>query len=140
LPGLLADRGDSVDVVAARRQGLPAYEVCDGVNVYRIRERNVDDPRLAVYLFNLCVFIIHTTLFVAKRHLRWHYDLVHVQSIPDVLVFSALIPKLLGTPVILDLRDLVPELYASKFKSRHGVLRFKALTLLEDSPPPLRTM
>lgn len=127
----LVARGDTVDVVAARRRDLPGYEVCDGVNVHRIRERNIEDPRLLIYLFKLCVFMIHASLFVARRHLRLHYDLVHVQSIPDILVLSALVPKFFGTPVILDLRDLVPELYSIKFRPRNRVLTFKALVLLE---------
>src|ERR1022692_2376547 len=129
----LADRGDVVDVVAARRGDLPRYEVCDGVNVYRIRRRNVDESGLVNYLLKLCMFICHATLFIARRHLRERYDVVHVQSIPDFLVFSALVPKLFGTPVILDLRDLVPELYASKFKRREGAVLFRCLRLIETS-------
>ena len=38
------------------------------------------------------------------------YDLVHVHNMPDFLVFSALVPKLLGARVILDLHDPMPEL------------------------------
>ena len=44
---------------------------------------------------------------------------------PDFLVFSALGPKLLGAKVILDVHDLMPELYASKFglPESHWIIR-----------------
>ena len=34
---------------------------------------------------------------------------------PDFLVFCALMPKLLGVPIILDMHDLMPEFYAERF-------------------------
>ena len=36
---------------------------------------------------------------------------------PDVLVFTVLVPTLLGTYVILDIHDPMPETYDSKFLS-----------------------
>ena len=35
---------------------------------------------------------------------------------PDVLVFSAIVPKLLGAKVVLDLHDPMPELMQTIFK------------------------
>jgi glycosyltransferase involved in cell wall biosynthesis len=40
---------------------------------------------------------------------------VHVHNMPDFLVFAAWYPKLAGAKVILDIHDVVPELFASKF-------------------------
>jgi hypothetical protein len=42
---------------------------------------------------------------------------VQAHNLPDFLVFAALVPKLLGARLILDLHDLMPEFYASRFKS-----------------------
>src|SRR6185369_6944593 len=50
-------------------------------------------------------------LFSKKR-----YDIIHVHTMPDFLVFTAFIPKMLGAKVILDVHDLMPELYICKFK------------------------
>jgi hypothetical protein len=41
--------------------------------------------------------------YLASRSLTRRYDLVHVHNMPDVLVFGATVPKLLGARVILDL-------------------------------------
>src|SRR5438445_2239482 len=54
---------------------------------------------------------------LTKRHLQNRYDLFHIHSVPDFLVFSAWLPKLMGAKVILDIHDLLPELYASKFRT-----------------------
>src|ERR1035437_881690 len=106
----LVSRGDIVDVIAARRHGLPRFEVCDGVNVYRIQTRNVDERGRPIFLLKILLFMLRATIVVTVRHIKRPYDIIHVQTIPDLLVFSALCPKLMGAPVILDLRDLVPEL------------------------------
>ena len=45
------------------------------------------------------------------------YDVVHVHNMPDFLVFAALVPRLLGRKVVLDVHDLMPEVYCSKFKT-----------------------
>src|ERR1019366_7076165 len=59
------------------------------------------------------------------------YQLVHVHSVPDFLVFAALIPKLCGVPVILDIHDILPEFYSSKFNAPPESLTFKLLLLIE---------
>ena len=58
--------------------------------------------------------LMHVAKSLAKAR---DYDIVHVHNIPDFLVFSALVPKLTRARLILDIHDLVPELYAGKFGS-----------------------
>jgi glycosyltransferase involved in cell wall biosynthesis len=41
--------------------------------------------------------------------------LLHIHNVPDFLVFAAWYPKLTGAKVILDIHDIVPEFYSSKF-------------------------
>ena len=41
----LTERGDEVDVIALRREAAPAFEVLDGVNVYRIQTRQRNERR-----------------------------------------------------------------------------------------------
>jgi glycosyltransferase involved in cell wall biosynthesis len=67
-------------------------------------------------------------LFLKRRHQECRYDLIHVHNVPDFLVFSAWYPKWNGAKVILDIHDIVPELFASKFKSG---ARSKYVTLLK---------
>jgi glycosyltransferase involved in cell wall biosynthesis len=54
-----------------------------------------------------------------------------VHSVPDFEVFATLVPRLMGAQVILDIHDIVPEFYASKFKVDEGSLAFRALVMME---------
>ena len=50
---------------------------------------------------------------------------------PDFLVFAALIPKCLGAKVILDVHDLMPELYECKFGHGRGRFIVSLITWME---------
>jgi glycosyltransferase involved in cell wall biosynthesis len=63
--------------------------------------------------------------------LRRPYDVVHVHNIPDFLVSSAWLPKLMGARIILDIHDVVPELYAGKFGQEEHSAGFRLLLLAE---------
>ena len=56
--------------------------------------------------------------------LKRRYDLVYIHNMPDILVASALVPKMLGAKVILDQHDPMPELMRTIFgldQSSYGV-------------------
>jgi glycosyltransferase involved in cell wall biosynthesis len=127
----LVGRGDSVDVIALRQPGQPTRAVLNGVNVFRIQTRTVNERGPLTYLFRILRFLIVSAAFIARRQVSRKYQLVHVHSVPDFLVFAAIFPKLLGTPVILDIHDVLPEFYASKFRSPHGSFLFRCLVLVE---------
>ena len=122
----LAKRGDHIDVFALRREGQPAEEVTEGVHVNRLQARTLNEKNQLSFVWRICQFLLRALIQVAKHESRAHYDLLHVHSVPDFLVFSGLFPKLRGTPVILDIHDILPELYASKFASgdKSGMFRF----------------
>ncbi|MGA2226531.1 MAG: glycosyltransferase [Syntrophobacteraceae bacterium] len=127
----LAARGDHVDVVALKYNGLPSYDIIKGVHVYRIQDRVLNEKGKFSYLSRLVRFLVNSAVFVSRKHIRTKYDLVHVHSVPDFEVFAALIPKLTGAKIILDIHDIVPEFYASKFNVARTSLVYKALEWLE---------
>lgn len=127
----LAQRGDRVDAFALQRPGLPAYEVLRGVHVYRIQKRVINEGGPFSYLIKLLLFFIRSAVLLAKRHLAAPYQLIHVHSVPDFQVFAALVPRLGGAKVILDIHDIVPEFYASKFNVPERSLVFRMLLLVE---------
>jgi len=127
----LADRGDEVDVIALKRQGYPDQEIMDGVRVYSIQSRKVDERGPLSYLYRIMRFLFHSTIVLGRNHLARPYQVVHVHSVPDFLVFAALIPRLSGARIILDIHDILPELYASKFKVSDRSIVFRLLRLVE---------
>jgi len=127
----LVERGDTVDVIALRQPGQRNHSVLNGVNVFRIQTRTINERGPLTYLFRIMRFLLLSATFIARRHLSQKYQFIHVHSVPDFLVFAAIIPKLLGTPVILDIHDLLPEFYASKFHVARGSFLFRCLVLVE---------
>ena len=127
----LAQRGDEVEVFGLRRPGTPRTEVSEGVRVHRLQGRSFNEKSRLSYLWRIVLFLTRALYRVSVNDLRSRYDLIHVHSVPDFLVYSALVPRLRGTPVILDIRDILPEFYASKFAVSRKSLGFRFLCLVE---------
>jgi glycosyltransferase involved in cell wall biosynthesis len=127
----LVKRGDEVDAIALARPGQPAFEVIEGVRVFRIQTRVINENGPFSYLFKLLLFFFRSAWIVTVKHLRQPYGLIHVHSVPDFEVFATLIPRLMGACVILDIHDIVPEFYASKFKVDKSSVIFRMLVFLE---------
>jgi glycosyltransferase involved in cell wall biosynthesis len=110
----LLDAGHEVDVIALRRRGQPWRER-DG----RLTVRRVPAPRqrggALAYLAEYGLFFVIAFALLTALHIRRRYRLVQVHTLPDPLVFAALVPKLTGARVILDLHECMPEFFATKF-------------------------
>lgn len=122
----LAERGDEVDVICLWGSVQKKRDYLNGVNVYRIQRRQINEKCPIDYLKKLFSFFFLSSVTVTMLSLIKRYDLIHVVSEPDFLVFAAFIPRLFGTKVILDIHELVPELYARKFSvnSNHIIVKF----------------
>jgi len=128
----LVKRGDHVDAVVLRREGQSSkMEVVEGVCVYRIQRRVINEKGKITYLAKLLLFFLRSFFFLAWKQFRDPYDLIHVHSVPDFEVFAALVPKLMGAKIILDIHDLVPEFYLTKFRTTPDSLMFKLLVGVE---------
>lgn len=127
----LAREGWEVDAIVLRREGQPAEGLLAGVRVHRIQSRVRNERSPVSYLVKLLLFFFRSAWVVTLLHFKKRYDLIHVHSVPDFEVFATLIPRLLGAKVILDIHDIVPEFYASKFGVSQRSLTFRFLVWLE---------
>jgi glycosyltransferase involved in cell wall biosynthesis len=127
----LAQEGVEVDAIVLGRTGQPREEVIRGVRVIRVQTRVKNESGKMVYLVRILRFFVLSMIEVTRQHRQLPYRLIHVHSVPDFEVFAAIIPKLCGARIILDIHDIVPEFYAAKFEVSHGSLVFKALKVLE---------
>ena len=129
----LTGRGDSVDILGIRRQPQQPVEQMVGlVRVRRIQERyGKKEKGKRGYLFPLLKFWLLACFHLTRRHVRQRYDLIHIHNIPDFLVFAAWLPRLTGAKVILDIHDVVPEFYASKFNLQPDSVGVRMLKLIE---------
>jgi len=127
----LLKRGAEVDVYSLKQSGQPDTGELNGVRIHRIQTRVHNEKSPFTYLAKMLLFLIRSSVALTKNSLGKRYDVIHVHSVPDFEVFAALIPKMMGSKVILDIHDIVPEFYASKFSKGRDSLVFKALVLME---------
>ncbi len=120
----LADCGMEVDVLCQTHDlAAAARERLNGVEIHRLPLTHRREGKF-MYLWLYGRFFISSFWFLTWRSPRKKYDLIHVHNMPDFLVFAALIPKLLGAKIILDLHDPMPELMTTIFgadKNSKGV-------------------
>ena len=118
----LVKRGDQVDVIAISGTGLKQQEQqekeINGVTVYRVQHREHNERSKWTYIWRLTRFLIRSSAALTRLHKRNRYDVIHIHNMPDFLVFAAWYPKLTGAKLILDIHDVVPELFANKFRTR----------------------
>ena len=127
----LVAEGMEVDVICLRRSPEePTRETFDGVQIFRVPMARRRGGRLA-YLQQYSAFTVSAFTLLTMRALRRRYALVHVHNMPDVLVFAALVPKLFGAKVLLDLHDPMPELMVAIFGLRPTSFAVRMLKRLE---------
>ena len=116
----LAERGDHVDVITLRRsKDEPTRETVNGVNLFRLQYRlGKNEKKKLSFLFPVLRFMAIASIHITRWHARKAYDLLHIHNVPDFLVFAAWYPKLRGAKIILDIHDILPEFYESKFGSK----------------------
>lgn len=68
------------------------------------------------YIFSYFKFFVYCLFSLSWNYPKHKYKYIHVHNMPNFLVFSAVIPKLFGSKVLLDIHDLMPEIFAVKFK------------------------
>lgn len=113
-----ASAGYVSEVICTCKPGQAIEEVCDGVQVHRIPMSRSFGRSLPFTVFEWIIFLVRAGIKVTQLHLKHKYDVIHVHNMPDFLVFAALIPRLLGAKVILEIQDVSPELMAVKAKGK----------------------
>src|SRR6202161_466476 len=114
IDALLAE-GATVDLICLLNKNDANAVVPAGVKVFRLPLKHPRRGKFE-YAFRYGIFILISSLIFALRSLSRRYDLVYVHNMPDILVASSLIPKMLGAKVVLDLHDPMPELMMTIFR------------------------
>lgn len=125
------DCGFDVDFLALRREGEPDIEMVRGVRLLHLRQERYRGGGILWYLFAYVEFFIRCLFKSSVLQVRHGYRVVHVNNMPDFLVFCAIVPKLLGAKIILDIHDPMANTFCSKFKSGERGLVFRLLLLQE---------
>lgn len=128
----LVARGMSVDVICPWTPCLGGQRSIAGVHIHTAGTLAVQHELSPLaYISRDVAFVVRAALAAVRLHVRNRYDVVHVSTMPDYLVAAAALPKLLGAKVVLDVHDLVPELYAAKFGVDESSPTIKLMTFVE---------
>lgn len=111
----LVKSGSRVEVVCLRDGDEPNITAAGGVMVHRLPIQRDKRRGLFGQLFEYLAFLLLAAVWVTRLHARERFDVVQVHNLPDFLVFAALVPRLTGSRIILDLHDLMPEFYCARF-------------------------
>src|SRR5262249_43220343 len=114
-----------------RRNRQHRMERKGGVRIFRIQRRAITEKAPWTYLFKTLLFTVRATFRLSLLHLTRPYDVVHVHNIPDFLVFAAIVGKWFGAKIVLDIHDVVPELFQGKFGGGDRALLRRGLLAVE---------
>ena len=106
--------GMSVDLICLQDGDGPARETHGSLDIIRVPLTHRRGSKSS-YIYKYSTFISLSAAILAWRAIRGRYDLIYVNNMPDILVASALVPKLLGAKVILDQHDPMPEVMKTIF-------------------------
>ena len=126
----LIKEGMMVDLICEGEEKSPKKEFLQNLTITRIPIKHRRGGALS-YAYQYAAFILISAAMLAWRSLHKRYDLVYVHNMPDVLVLSALVPKLLGAKVILDQHDPMPELMRTIFNMSEESLGVRVIQRLE---------
>jgi glycosyltransferase involved in cell wall biosynthesis len=128
----LAARGDQVDMIGlSREKSQPPVEEFNGVTVHRIQHREHNERSKWTYAWRLLKFLGGSSRKITQLHKLNRYDVVHIHNMPDFLVFAAWYPRLTGAKLILDIHDVVPELFGNKFRASFKAAYVELLKVVE---------
>ncbi|MDD4205401.1 MAG: glycosyltransferase family 4 protein [Candidatus Delongbacteria bacterium] len=121
--------GYTVDVYTLNET---ARDKINGVNIIYSRQWQYKGKnKIKFALSYLRFFMFCFCNLTLKSFSKKRYDIIHVNNMPNFLIFSALFAKISGSKIIMDVHDVMPELFAQKF-GKDITSKFIKLLYLEE--------
>lgn len=119
----LAEAGIQVDVLCLRSDDQPEIEQLGLITVYRVCRERDRDGFLKYLWFTFC-FMVFSFMKLQRLLMKKAPDVLVVHTLPEYMVLTGLIHKLLRKAIVLDVVDLSVEVFQSKWgKSKLAVLQ-----------------
>jgi glycosyltransferase involved in cell wall biosynthesis len=124
----LEDQGHSVDVIALRADEKAKKCTLRAGTIFYIMSKYQGQSTL-LYVWSYLQFLLKALFFLTFRSVHHRYDVIHVHNMPNFLVFAAIVPRMFGARVILDVHDLMTVNYMAKFNADENDKRIKTLKI-----------
>ena len=124
---LAAQAGWDVHFYALSQDGSARTSTVEGITLHELAMPRYRGGSAAAYVWSYVRFLTLASFVVQKHHLKSRFAVVHVNTMPDFMVGAALLPRLFGAKVILDVHDVMPEIYMTKFRvpATHWKIRLR---------------
>jgi len=126
----LTEAGYDVDIICLRQKGEKARENYGSGRIYRLPLSHKRSGALR-YLFEYAAFFAMAFWLVTFLDVRRPYKIIETYNVPDLIVFVALVPRLLGAKLVHYMFEATPEMYADRFDLKPGGLVERSLRWME---------
>ena len=130
---LAAEGGWDVHFYALSRDGKARTSTVEGITLHELAMPRYRGGSSAAYILSYLRFFILAAAKVQAHHLGRRFQVVHVNTMPDFMVGTALLPRLTGARVILDVHDVMPEIYMTKFRVPESHWKIRLIKFQEVS-------
>jgi glycosyltransferase involved in cell wall biosynthesis len=127
----LAEAGYEVHAISVRPQAGASPPTLGGVQLIEV-PLEIRRGNKARYVYQYLVFFLLSTAVLVRLHMHRRINFVHVHTLPDFEVFCAAPLRMRGAPVLLDLHEAMPELFAARFNKSRSSLWYHAAVALEQ--------
>lgn len=115
----LIDHEFSVRIICLKGEGQKFYEKLPGLKIIRLPIRRHRGSGLIVYAFEYLAFFVLSFLTVSFLWIfSTPYPIIQVHTLPDILVFTGIIPKVFGAKLILDMHESSPEFFKERSSNK----------------------
>lgn len=124
----LSRSGYSVDVIAL--EGNHNQQFFNNVNLHFIP---LHKKRTGVYKYILdySLFFLYAFIKGSLLCLRKRYQIIHIHNMPNFIVFTAILPKIMGAKIILDVHDPMSVVFSTMISAKKARYIRKLIELEE---------
>lgn len=112
---ILVENGVLVHIICARKENEKKFDIHNKIKIFRVPLQIKRRGGYLAYFFRYFMFLLLSTALLTQLFIKNRYNVIHIHSLPDYEVFCAVIPKLFGAKIILDLHEFMPEVFATRF-------------------------
>jgi len=111
----LVAAGYSVDVLAL---GSPRAKKTFELNGVNVRTISLVKKRASLgrYTFEYLAFFVWCFARVCIQMRKRKYAVIDVNTLPDFLIFAPIVARWMGAKLVLDMHEITPEFYISKYR------------------------
>ncbi len=122
---LAASHGWDVHFYALSLDGRARSSSIEGITLHELPMPRYRGASAPAYILSYLRFLFMASKAVQSDHWRERFDVVHINTMPDFMVAVGLLPRIFGARIILDVHDVMPEIYMTKFRvgEKHWKIR-----------------